>query len=118
MMSPVGSEPRHFKHLRALLRPSSLSNRPTRADMTETTNRRVVIFFTDDGVYHVLMDPGVEVLIGHEDTCDHVLYKDRPIPEDFLNGAIFHPPWEGDGPDPINEIVLLGAGDWWSSDDR
>ena len=35
--------------------------------MTENTKRRVVIFFTSDGFYHVYMDPGVEVLLGHEE---------------------------------------------------
>ena len=77
--------------------------------MTETANRRVVIFYTIDGVYHVFSDPGIEVLIGHEECCDHVLYKNRPIPEGFLDDAIIHLAPGGDRPDPINEIVLLEA---------
>ena len=53
--------------------------------MTENTKRRVVIFFTSDGFYHVYMDPGVEVLMGHEEMLEYVEYKDKPI-EDWLVG--------------------------------
>ena len=48
------------------------------------------------------------MLFGHESSCDYVLYKDRPIPEWYLDDAGIHLPPEGDDLDPINELVLRG----------
>jgi hypothetical protein len=76
-------------------------------DMTEAIKHRAVIFFTSSGSYHVYTDPGVEVLIGHEELSEYVIYKDRPIEEWFLDDApILFPPESPDELDPVNKLVL------------
>ena len=79
--------------------------------MTEATKHRAVIFFLSEGSYHVYTDPGVEVLIGHEELMEYVVYKDRPIGEEwFFEGASFIQPPRSDGElDPVNKLVLERA---------